>query len=648
MATPFTIPNAPLNLIATPGNEQVTLNWTAPANNGSAITQYIVETSYDHGSTWSEIARVIGATNTTFTQTGLYNGGQQGAFWYYVYRVTAVNNAGPGAVSTSAQVVPTNTPSNVTGLNTNVYSTMVQLNWGCCLGDSTKGPFYSGGSSPVIAYRIEQSTDGGNTWQFLFDRPAAWTWARISGLRNGVTYQFRVSAINTFGVGTPTTIAATPSTTPDSPTNMAVTTNATGTSATATVTWSAPLTDGGLPLIGYRVRWCATANCNPTSVLSDSLSPTTFSYVVSGLTTGTTYNISVEAENANGYSVNQTQIPVLPIGVPSAVSTLSTSTANTVTVTNPDGTTGTATYLTVSWADPNATSRIPVFYKVEISADGGLSWTTLTDETTSTEQRWAPNPALAGAQVQFRVTATNFAGSGPSATVVATVPLQSIAGPPSKPSAPTLLSATRGDQQVTLSWALPATTGGLPVTGYKVEYSSTSNSAGFTTINNNTATSPFVVTGLTNNITYWFRVSAVSAAGTGTTAITPAVVNGAPAAPGAFTYTATANAQSTLSWTAPTTSSTGGTMASLNGYRLEQSINGGTNWTLLTASSSSVGTGVAVTPPATGLTIRYRVAAIADGQLGDWAYVSATGNSTLAGVLALSAITTSSNVSLTW
>ncbi|MEI8286103.1 MAG: fibronectin type III domain-containing protein, partial [Actinomycetes bacterium] len=390
VATPYTTPNAPLNLIATPGNEQVTLNWTAPSNNGNAITQYIVETSTDNGSTWTEVGRVVGATNTTFTHTGLYNGWHQGTFSYYVYRVSAVNNAGTGVASTTAPTSPGNTPSSVTGLYTYVYNTMVQLNWGCCLGDGTKGPFYQGAAHPVVAYRIEQSTDNGATWQFLFDRPAAWTWARISALRNGVTYQFRVSAINDLGVGVPTTISAVPSTTPDSPTNMAVTTSVTANAATATVTWAAPVTDGGSPVTGYRVRWCATANCNPTTVLSDSLSPSTFSYVVSGLTTGTTYNISVEAENENGFSPNQTQLPVFPVGLPTAVTALSTSTANTVTVTNPDGSTGTGTYLTVSWNDPNAISGVPVFYKVELSSNSGTSWTTLTDATTSLEQRWAP------------------------------------------------------------------------------------------------------------------------------------------------------------------------------------------------------------------------------------------------------------------
>ncbi|MEI8287806.1 MAG: fibronectin type III domain-containing protein, partial [Actinomycetes bacterium] len=250
--------------------------------------------------------------------------------------------------------------------------------------------------------------------------------------------------------------------------------------------------------------------------------------------------------------------------------------------------------------------------------------------------------------MQFRVTPTNFAGSGPPATISAPVPLQSIAGPPSKPSAPTLLSATRGDQQVTLSWALPVATGGLPVTGYKVEYSSTSATSGYTIANNNSATSPYVVTGLTNNVAYWFRVSAVSAAGTGSTSTVYTIPNGGAAAPSAFTYTATANAQSTLSWTAPTTSSTGGALGSLNGYRLEQSTDGGTTWTVLSPFTSSITSGIAVTPPVTGATIRYRVAAITGMGLGDWAFVSATGTSTLAGVLALSATPSSSGVTLSW
>ncbi|MTA29075.1 MAG: hypothetical protein F2562_09505, partial [Actinobacteria bacterium] len=374
---------------------------------------------------------------------------------------------------------------------------------------------------------------------------------------------------------------------------------------------------------------------------------------MTGLTAGTAYTFVVDAVNMDGtsyrYSDYGAQISVTPTATPSAVTSLTTNVSNNVTISYPDGAsvgTGTGTYLTVSWGVPNAPGdAATISYRVEISGDGGITWSTLSSATTSTEHRWAPTPSLAGSQVLFRVTPSNVAGAGVASIVAATVPTQSIAGPPARPSPPTTLSATRGDTSVTLTWAPPLATGGLPVTSYRLEYSTTAAS-GYTVSSNN-ATSPFTVTGLTNNTQYYFRVTAISAAGTGTSSVVSATPNGPAAAPTALTYTAVAGAQSTLTWTAPTTSSNGGSLVAPNGYRVEQSTDDGANWTSLTASMGGVTT-LTVTPPANGTTIRYRVAALTAAGLGDWEYVSATGTSNLVGVQALRATVSGSNVTLNW
>ena len=47
------LPSAPTNLKAIPGDDEFELSWTAPANNGSAITGY--EYSTDAGDDWKAI-----------------------------------------------------------------------------------------------------------------------------------------------------------------------------------------------------------------------------------------------------------------------------------------------------------------------------------------------------------------------------------------------------------------------------------------------------------------------------------------------------------------------------------------------------------------------------------------------------------------
>ena len=85
------------------------------------------------------------------------------------------------------------------------------------------------------------------------------------------------------------------------------------------------------------------------------------------------------------------------------------------------------------------------------------------------------------------------------------------------PGTPTGLTATPGSHQISLSWTAPASDGGSAITDYVIEYERTSdNDTGWTVFNDgvSTATST-IVTGLTNNVSYDFRVSAKNAVGQG-------------------------------------------------------------------------------------------------------------------------------------
>lgn len=83
------------------------------------------------------------------------------------------------------------------------------------------------------------------------------------------------------------------------------------------------------------------------------------------------------------------------------------------------------------------------------------------------------------------------------------------------PSAPTALTGTAGNAQVSLSWSAPALTGGSAITDYTIQYSSNGGSS-YTTFSRSASTATTAtVTGLTNSTAYIFRVSATSSAGTG-------------------------------------------------------------------------------------------------------------------------------------
>ncbi len=110
----------------------------------------------------------------------------------------------------------------------------------------------------------------------------------VTGLTNGTAYTFTVTATNAAGTGAASapSNSVTPAPVPDAPgTPVAVAGN-----ARATVTWTAPATNGS-PVMGYTV----TSSPDGQTCTSSTLSCT-----VTGLTNGTAYTFTVTATNAIG------------------------------------------------------------------------------------------------------------------------------------------------------------------------------------------------------------------------------------------------------------------------------------------------------------------------------------------------------------
>jgi len=170
-----TVPGAPSGVVATPGNKQATVSWTAPAEDGgNAITSYTV-TSDPGGKT----VTVDGST-TSADVTGLANGTA------YTFTVKATNALGTSAASAPSNAV---TPASLPGAPTNVVAT-----GGNGEATVTWTPPADGGGSPITAYNVT-SSPGGNTVT------VTGTTATVTGLTNGTAYTFTVNATNGQGTG---------------------------------------------------------------------------------------------------------------------------------------------------------------------------------------------------------------------------------------------------------------------------------------------------------------------------------------------------------------------------------------------------------------------------------------------------------------
>ncbi|MGH9059954.1 MAG: cell wall-binding repeat-containing protein, partial [Acidimicrobiales bacterium] len=108
-ASTATVPGAPTNLTATPGNTQVALSWTAPVSDGgSSITGYKIYEGTTAGGEGATPAKTTTGAGTKTTITGLTNGTT------YYFTVKAVNAFGISPASSEAPATPTPPPPPVT------------------------------------------------------------------------------------------------------------------------------------------------------------------------------------------------------------------------------------------------------------------------------------------------------------------------------------------------------------------------------------------------------------------------------------------------------------------------------------------------------------------------------------------------------
>ena len=155
------------------------------------------------------------------------------------------------------------------------------------------------------------------------------------------------------------------------------------------------------------------------------------------------------------------------------------------------------------------------------------------------------------------------------------------------PGTPTSVATTSSNAEATLTWSAPITNGGTAVTGYSVAWTSnavqgmTSGSAMVAA-----ATTSYRLTGLVNGVTYTFTVTATNAAGNGAASTSVAAVPYTRAgSPSNLVANALAGGQVNLTWSPP--GDNGG--AGLTGYRIERRVEGG-EWAVLVSNTSSTWT----------------------------------------------------------
>jgi parallel beta-helix repeat protein len=178
--TPRTVPHAPQNLQSSYGDSYVNITWSPPDSDGGfPLTNYCV---YKGIVTGGETFLMEVENILYYNDTSVTNG-----ITYY-YKVSANNSLGEGLLSNEASAMLATVPSEPTGLNVFVGDSFVNLTWEAPASD---------GFSPVTNYHLYRGEASGAE-TFLIEVGNVLFYNDTS-IINGVTYYFKVSAVNTMG-----------------------------------------------------------------------------------------------------------------------------------------------------------------------------------------------------------------------------------------------------------------------------------------------------------------------------------------------------------------------------------------------------------------------------------------------------------------
>jgi predicted phage tail protein len=235
----------------------------------------------------------LAATARSYVAKGLTNTSRS----YFVVR--AINAVGTGPPSTEVSAVPAGAPHRPTGLVAYPGNGSAGLRWSAPDAEN----------SSITGFNVYKGATRVNASPL----PATARSTTVTGLANGTTYSFTARAVNASGQSPPSaavsvtpTAAATP---PTPPRNLAA---APG-NGKATLTWTAPASNGGKPVTGFNVYKGALPDGEAASPVNPSPLPATAtSYTVDGLANGAPAFFTVKAINSVGTSVASNEASTRP------------------------------------------------------------------------------------------------------------------------------------------------------------------------------------------------------------------------------------------------------------------------------------------------------------------------------------------------
>ena len=243
------------------------------------------------------------------------------------------------------------------------------------------------------------------------------------------------------------------------------------------LSWKKPSNDGGAPITGYEIEFSPTGDDDSWGTLHANTEADSDgqNFGVTGVQTyfADTTPVAVAGGTTRHYRVRAINIYVLTTeDAAGAQSDIAMATTPRVGA-EPNEPMAVAAVangpaeINLTWT--RSTTGSPTGYKIEYSKNGNLPWMPVAD--IGNVNKYSNTGLSPAATRHYRVSAVNGVGRGPHSSLVGQDHVAKTT-PKGVPAAPTSLTATavKADE-AELYWTPPTNTGGAPITGYVIEYS---------------------------------------------------------------------------------------------------------------------------------------------------------------------------------
>jgi len=291
---------------------------------------------------------------------------------------------------------------------------------------------------------------------------------------------------------------------PDEPTNL----DAHASSTTRVdLFWSTPEDDGGSPIIGYKIEYHITTS--PTFLELVTTTNATTAYSHTDLTTDTGYIYRIYAINAIGESDFSIEAIATPKSNSQPYENIVPNAPTSLTAVDMS-----PTSIDLTWIKPAPNTGLPVIgYKIEV-IEGSGDYTTLVPNTQSTNTKYTDADLTTDTKYTYKISAINSIGESPFSDDASATPLTTSSEPTEniKPNPPKSLKADAGSPtEIILSWKEPTPNNGPDITGYEIEFKTSSGE--FTLLTATGIVTTYTHTDLTTGTLYTYRIYAKNSEG---------------------------------------------------------------------------------------------------------------------------------------